>query len=64
MKKNMENDTETLGPFRGVIGTHRLTLEYDPPTTQNQMERDMETDMDTGLVLELEIATWCLNVGL
>ena len=40
MEKKMENEMETLGPFKGVY--RDIT-----PIMENQMEKNMENDMET-----------------
>ena len=44
MEKSMENEMETLGPFKGYIGKQ-------PTTGENQMEKNMEHDMETGYMV-------------
>ena len=41
MEKKMENEMETLGPFKGVY--RDIT-----PIMENQMEKKMENEMETG----------------
>ena len=43
MEKKMENEMETLGPFKGVY--RDIT-----PIMENQMEKKMENDMETGII--------------
>ena len=43
MEKKMENEMETLGPFKGVY--RDIT-----PTMENQMEKKMENEMETGFI--------------
>ena len=40
MEKKMENEMETLGPFKGAYRDI-------PPRMENQMEKKMETEMET-----------------
>ena len=42
MEKKMENEMETLNPFKGYIG---MLL----PIMENQMEKKMENEMETGI---------------
>ena len=44
MEKEMENDMETLGPFKGQ-GVYRDIT----PLMENQMEKKMENEMETGI---------------
>ena len=39
----MENDMETLGPFKGV--SRDIT-----PIMENQWEKNMENEMETGII--------------
>ena len=41
--KKMENEMEALGPFKGVHRDIALIME-------NQMEKKMETEMETGII--------------
>ena len=43
MEKKMENEMETLGPFKGVYRDITAIME-------NQMERKMENEMETGII--------------
>ena len=43
MEKNMENEMETLGPFKGVY--RDIT-----PIMENQMEKNMENEMEAGII--------------
>ena len=43
MEKKMDNDMETLGPFKGVY--RDIT-----PIMENQMEKTMENDMEAGII--------------
>ena len=44
MEKKMENEMETLGPFKGVY--RDIT-----PIMENQMEKKMENEMETGIIM-------------
>ena len=44
MEKKMENEMETLNPFKGYIG---MLL----PVMENQMEKKMENEMETGVIM-------------
>ena len=41
LEKNMENEMETLGPFKGVY------KDTTPPLIENQMEKRIENNMET-----------------
>ena len=43
MEKKMENEMETLGPFKGVY-------RENTPIMENQMEKNMENEMETGVI--------------
>ena len=43
MEKKMENEMETLGPFKGIY--RDLT-----PIMENQMKKKMENEMETGVM--------------
>ena len=43
MERKMENEMETLNPFKGYIGML-------PPIMENQMEKKMENEMETGVI--------------
>ena len=47
MEKNMENEMETLGPFKWVY--RDIT-----PIMENQMEKKMKNEMETGVILGIE----------
>ena len=44
MEKNMENEAETLGPFKEYIG------EITTPIMENQIRKNMEDEMETGVM--------------
>ena len=43
----MEKSSETLGPFKGVIGMCGVYGHF--PNNGNQMEKKIETEIETGL---------------
>ena len=47
----MENEMETLGPFKGVY--RDIT-----PVIENQMGKDMENIMDTGVIWVFSFGKW------
>ena len=47
MEKNMENEMETLSPFKEYIGIVSPIMENQ---MEKKMENEMENEMETGII--------------